>query len=635
MRGHPVVIGCLLLGVGCSNNEPQASTDALCGDSPPSVQGDLIGWQKPCGDAVVALRPGALIAGQWRGAGRDGPCESDGSKLSCAAGPAGTVIAEVNGADVSLSFQAHAEVQLEALSLEGEVQLPGATAWLSNGFQSWSQSGVMALGEEVSQERLQSALLARGDAEVDRFGHELSWWHTFVGGSELSVVAGALTAGTLRAWVQVFRQDDRLVLRMVHGGAGEMVQLAAGQHLGPERWRLELASELPSALERYGKSLQSRRASHPMPAAVGWNSWYELWDSVDEQAVRANAALVQTMLQPHLPEQAPRLRVVVDDGWQKAWGVWEPNDKFPSGIEALAGEMDEQGLGLGIWLAPLLVSEQAELVAQHPQWFVQDALYDHPKNGPMRVLDVTHPEARAHLEQTVARVVSWGVDLLKIDFLFAGTYEGKRHEPVTGMQAYHRALQTIRTAAGDDVMIVAVGAPALPSLPHVDGWRIGGDIVLEPLGVSWHFVPSQARSIAARWPLCLAVLCDADPPVLREMPREDVETSVWVASLTGGALFLSDDLRALPQERRSWGLDTARLALGLGGQPAVPQDLIAAEPPEKLTNAIIDQLMRRSQHVLPAKWRLPDGSLVAFNFSDEEQVIDGVTVPAHGARLVQ
>lgn len=32
---------------------------------------------------------------------------------------------------------------------------------------------------------------------------------------------------------------------------------------------------------------------------------------------------------------------------------------------------------------------------------------------------------------------------------------------------------------------------------------------------------------------------------------------MWTAALAGGALFLSDDLRVLPEERRGWIVDEA------------------------------------------------------------------------------
>ena len=41
------------------------------------------------------------------------------------------------------------------------------------------------------------------------------------------------------------------------------------------------------SVARTARRLPARRFSAPHQAESGWNSWYELWDDVDEQAVRA------------------------------------------------------------------------------------------------------------------------------------------------------------------------------------------------------------------------------------------------------------------------------------------------------------------------------------------------------------
>ena len=114
---------------------------------------------------------------------------------------------------------------------------------------------------------------------------------------------------------------------------------------------------------RYGEALAagSWRAQHPVPAEAGWNSWYELWDSVDSDAVSANATLAAAAWSGRLPAGAPPLRIVVDDGWQVAWGEWQPNAKFPGGLDGLAATLKADGFEVGVWLAPLLVDGDSAL----------------------------------------------------------------------------------------------------------------------------------------------------------------------------------------------------------------------------------------------------------------------------------
>jgi hypothetical protein len=370
-----------------------------------------------------------------------------------------------------------------------------------------------------------------------------------------------------------------------------------------------------------------------LAAEAGWNSWYELFSGVDAEAVLANAALAAGVLAPLLTAGA-RARIVIDDGWQQMWGQWEPNAKFPQGLDGLASQLHADGFEVGVWLAPLLVAEAAPLVADHPDWFVVGPVFQHPDHGSMRVLDVTHPEAAAHLTKVVTTIVGWGFDLLKIDFLFVGTWEGERREPLTGMQAYGRALALIRQAAGEQVQLLAVGAPPVASFGLVDSWRLGGDIAFEPFGPSWYFAVNQLRSLGARWPTCLAVLCDADPPMLRSMAFEEVGFGVWVVALAGGGLYLSDDLRQLAAERLAW-LDAGAAALCLGGMPARPLDPVPPNPPQRLSTAVQDLFLDSNSHVVPLVWRLPDGSGLAFNPTDQPSVQAGRTIPARGAALIE
>ena len=612
---------------------------AACGTSDdPAVPVKFLnnGLEFRHGDARLRLLPRVLVNGAWKGSGY---C-SGSSVLQCPIPHGYLLVYEPLEQPGNWQVQVHlAEpATVEALELSGDLVLPGANAWISNGFQSWSQSGAVALGYPPADVTLASALAMRGDGEVIRAGRELSWQWTAAGGGGPTFVAGVTDAKTWKCWTQVARTDDslpdQLRVRLVCGGAGEHVAVAAGGGVASEPWSIGLHDTAEAGLAAYAKRLTSRRWVHPVAAEAGWNSWYELWDAVTEQDVRANAALAKAWLTPWLPKDAPPLRIVVDDGWQVSWGDWRPNAKFPSGLDGLAKDLKAQGFRMGVWLAPLLVAESDPLVAAHPDWFVEGAAYLHLKNGKMRVLDVTHPDAAAHLQAVIAQIVGWGYDLLKIDFLFAGTYEGARHQAVTGTQAYDRALELIRQAAGPDTVLLAVGAPALPTLRHVDAWRVGGDIAVENFGAVWAFLPNQLRSIAARLPFCQATLCDADPAILRTMTQDEVGFGAWTVATAGGAGFLSDDLRKVDAGRADWALGDGRVPLWMTGKPAFPEDFFPAGAPSSLASALVDHLQGKSSHVVPRIWRMADGRRVAFNPGETPWTVEGIVVPPHAARRI-
>ncbi|MCC6750375.1 MAG: alpha-galactosidase [Deltaproteobacteria bacterium] len=621
-----LLAGCGALALACGETAPPEALNATV--TTEGVRFEL-------GSGWVRLRPLARLEGAWRGGGKDGPCTVSGQRLACPVGPAGEASVELGRSDgVHLRFVARQPVTLEGLALGGDARLPGARGWLSNGFQSWSQSGVLALGPPRPAAELAEALATVGDAEVLRRGETHSWWYTFVGGGELSLVAGVLSTARFKSYVTVERgADDTLALRLTSGGTGEAVRVQAGDVLEGEGWQIGLGRDLPALLASYGAGLPSRRRGKPRPAPAGWNSWYELWADVDEASVRRNAPRAKELLGPLL-KQGESPFIVVDDGWQERWGDWTPNAKFPSGLAGLAKDLTAAGFRMGVWLAPLLVDEGSKTALEHPEWLLPDVSYVHPLGTRMRILDVTHPEAATHLQSVIMRLVGWGYRLLKIDFLFAGTYEARRTRPLTGMQAYQLALDLIRKAAGEETLLVGVGAPPIAGFGLLDGWRLGNDIAVQNLGPSWFFLPNQARSLAARWHLCSVVLCDADPVLLRTLPEEQVGVGGWLAALAGGALFLSDDLSQLTKDRLTLGVDPTRAALATGGLAGRPEELVPASPPLALANAFVDHLRARNDHVLPALWRLPDGRRVALNFTEAPLAVEGTTVPPRAARLL-
>lgn len=582
--------------------------------------------QLDCDGVVGALTPYVVLAGERV----TGTCEGVDGALSCAV--AGGTLRLADGAGWTLGFTASAPVAVGGMGLQGTVAVGGAKGWLSNGFQSWSMSGALALRAAPPEEARTAALAAMGDPETLRGGEELSWWWTAVGGGPATFVAGVTTANTWRSWVTVDGTDPAALSVALSSGGGE-VALAAGEHVAGEAWFVGAGSDGVALLGEYGDAIPSRRAA-PLRAEAGWNSWYDLWDGVDADAVLQNAALARTAFTAGgLPATTP-LRIVVDDGWQEGWGRWLPNDKFPGGLEALAATLHGQGFEVGVWLAPLLVDAKDPVVAEHPDWFVGDLAYPHAVHGPMRVLDVTHPEAAAYLREAIKRLAAWGLDFLKIDFLFAGTWEGPRHVSMPGMAAYRQALALIRDAAGPDVTLLAVGAPPVAGFDLVDGWRLGPDIALEAFGPSWAFIAPQARNLAVRWPMCTAVACDADPPILRVLSQNEVSLGAWVAALAGGAYFLSDDLRALDAERHGWAFSPALLETALAGVSARPEGLFPAQLPGRLSNAIEDAIAGSSAARLPPVWRTPAGKRVVLNVGDEPLTVEGEAVPGRSAALL-
>jgi hypothetical protein len=546
----------------------------------------------------------------------------------------GRMTLSASGTQIALSFQATRDTDFQGFGLEGSLKIPGVRGWLSQGFQSWSQTGIIQLAAEPSAAKLQEALQKTGEDEVYRRGKELSWWMSYIGSDEATFLAGATTAARLKSYVQFFQSGrDAYGVKLI-SGAGEKLRLKAGEGI-QESWFLALGPDLQKHLDGYAASLESRRKNFARPPLIGWNSWYDLWDDVTEKDFLANVQPVQKFWSTRRPDA--KLTLTLDDGWQKQWGDWEPNAKFPSGVRGLVQTLESADMHMGLWIAPLLAHPASEIARLHPTWFVKDAVYRNPKGVDLLVLDVSQPVVAAHLQDTIKRLAGWGVQTLKIDFLFAGALEGKRFQPWTGMQAYHEALRLIREAAGDDILLLAVGAPPLATLEYADAWRVGGDIAFKPafLGLprpAPSFIANQARSVAGRQAYCQVTLCDADPALLRALSRDEVEAGAWVAAAAGGAMVVSDHLPRLASERWAWGYTGPQIQNGLSGQPARLASYFPPDIPAELNN-MKDRLFTAEQKV-PELWLMPDGTRVFMNFGNGKKAVEGITVPKNGARIL-
>ena len=71
-------------------------------------------------------------------------------------------------------------------------------------------------------------------------------------------------------------------------------------------------------------------------------------------------------------------------------------------------------------------------------------------------LDITYPPVQEYLHSLISTAVKeWGFDYLKLDFLYACIALGERYDKtITRAEAFQIAMQIIRNAAGEDVVIL-------------------------------------------------------------------------------------------------------------------------------------------------------------------------------------
>jgi alpha-galactosidase len=364
-------------------------------------------------------------------------------------------------------------------------------------------------------------------------------WHSFSSARWLSVAEPVATVPIED--LRLSADDPVYAMRDRHGGSavGAVESAANGQVLllgaldlgarvewdggaltgafegPPGEWFIAYGTE-DDVFAHYGALLARRLGVRRPTIPRTWTSWYSFYADIDEERLRD---VVDGLA--GLPFDC----LLVDDGWQRSIGDWLPNERFPSGMDGLATRVRRAGLVPGLWLAPFLAQRTAPVFQEHPDWFLHD---DHGR--PARAgrnwgddyfgLDLTHPDALAFVADTVRTAVGWGYGLLKLDFLFSGAIPGRRREDVGREEAYRRGVEVAREAAGDDVLLIACGAPIVPSLGVFDSIRIGPDVAPwweNPLSHHLHALaePGTRNAIATSvHRLWLQPLVNTDPDVV-------------------------------------------------------------------------------------------------------------------------
>ena len=388
------------------------------------------------------------------------------------------------------------------------------------------------------------------------------------------ILAGFLSQKNQFGSLQAGLSCSSPALRMWASGDGAL--LDPGQHVDTD-WACLYLIDL-DATDPLGGYLGAVRREHGLELSAnqdsptGWCSWYyfshDYQGTVTPQAIRATVQAA-AQFKAELPIQI----IQIDDGFEQTVGDWFTfKPEFTDGLVPLSGEIRQAGLTPGLWLAPFIVHPKSRIYREHPDWILRTA-----KHRPVNAgfcwnafttgLDLTHPEAMDYCRQVIHKAVhEWGYRYLKLDFLYAAALPGKHHDPhKTRAEVLRAGLETIRETAGEETILLGCGCPLGPAMGLVDAMRIGTDTAKSwyPsfMGTRKFFdqdtsMPSAAYALHNaltraplhhRWwindPDCLLVRADS------HLSLEEIQSVASVIALTGGSLFLSDDLPLVTEER--------------------------------------------------------------------------------------
>jgi hypothetical protein len=368
--------------------------------------------------------------------------------------------------------------------------------------------------------------------------------------------------------------------------------IPSGATLEGEILAVGLFDDAAEGLEKLAETIFRFYRLRVKPVPSGYMTWYHA-RALDEKRMPQLAEWCAGHLKKYGFEF-----LQIDDGWQAAdrdFTTHDPKGAYPSGMKPTAEAITKRGFAAGIWLTPFGWDHKRPVFAGHQDWFVKrrdGSVYAVTWGGDC--LDMSHPEARKFLEETIGRMShEWGYKFFKLDGLWAGVAarllypdptfrpdgfgDAVFHDPeMSNVEAFRTGLKAVRRAAGPEAYLlgctVAQNMRTLgASIGLVDGIRIGIDS-----GRSWPGILANVNTSTAMYFLHGRVWHN-DPDVLyldKSFTLDQVRSFASWLAVTGQMVMVSEWLPDVPPER----MEIVRRTIPNHNLRARPLDLFETFP---------------------------------------------------------
>jgi alpha-galactosidase len=341
-----------------------------------------------------------------------------------------------------------------------------------------------------------------------------------------------------------------------------------------------------SSLQRFCRTL-CPNPRLPASPVCGSNSWYYTYGkNFDAQTMRRDAAFLAELAD----SQRNRPFCVIDGGWTPGGagpgGPWTEGDPktFPD-MPGLAADMKKLGVRPGIWIRPTALS-----IVDNPR-----RLRSGPIEDAQKPLDPTLPENIVSIHADIARVSSWGYELIKHDFstydLFGrwGNHMGAEitdagwnfhDQTLTNAEIVLNLYRTLREAAGDGILL---GCNTIGHLGAglFEAQRVGDDVSSQTWERTRRMgINALAYRLAQNGTF---FVCDPDCAAHTERTPWKLDSQFLdLVARSGTALFISaDPTKIEPEQKQAFhrAMQTALSGGDAGG--CEPVDWLHNTTPEK------------------------------------------------------
>lgn len=366
-------------------------------------------------------------------------------------------------------------VEVRSFGLETTILLPEKTEVFCNGYQSWSVSEMTELRKGLSIPPLfQPSLLKNsGDYRFVSYakGFAHSWSYTYFIAPIGFTLLASLDESVAYTRFQ-FKPDSKksgvcvYVEKDCEGLYLDLIPRTSGADVPPVKildFFMTTGIE-DDCFNRYFELFYQmdynrirHNKSHP---AIAWDSWYSLFDQVEETRLLS-------ILHEYKVREIPLDYFIIGQGYEQQVGDWmTPSTNFPGGLGRVMKAAKTAGYKPGITFSPFICSSKSQLFMERKELLVKDKSgnllkigKNHDHGGYYYLLDLYNPQSVNYIKRCVRTLVEdWGVQLLKLDFLYAAGLNSGLHVKRTRAQAVHHSLSLLRRICGP-IPVVACGVP--------------------------------------------------------------------------------------------------------------------------------------------------------------------------------
>lgn len=332
-------------------------------------------------------------------------------------------------------------------------------------------------------------------------------------------------------------------------------------------------------LSLYGKQIAKKHGvAGKCELPTGWCSWYYYGPNISQEKILENMREAKV-------HELPIKYIQIDDGWQKCYGDWTENERFPMGMKALADQIKAAGYTPGIWVSPFLFAADSQTFKDNPEFFVRGA------NGefhPNRLIDYSVKGARQWLYDLAHKLsVEWGYRYIKIDLVsYRLAKIGYKKKGFNAIKNFREAIKIMRSAVTPDTVFLTCTSPVGASAGIAECVRVSDDIFER-----WDSLKTVARQVFRRYYVSEYINLDPDCLMVRTKDKHDdetfricvrdereIKTFVNFMSASGGAVMLSDKFSLLEES----DFEKIKTLFPINKTPAKPLDIFERDVPSIL-----------------------------------------------------